>query len=937
LIPILVIFVLVFAWIGVMAIRNPLLARLAGREVVRRRGQSMLVVGGLMIGSAAITASLVAADSNSQSFLTDAYLRWGNVDVTVSAGSSFFSPDATRQLAADQAVARATDGLAGAIQVVGSASDLTRRQGEPNITLVGFDPALQREFGRYTLTNGRTTLGDDLGSNGVLLSHGLADALHARVGDRLAVQAEQEGQPSPQILPLRVAGIARPEGPGAFGRRPTVFAPLTLAQEIVGQTGINVVWLSANGGLVPSVAESHAAATAATHVLKGLPNFAELRAREAKQEEIDNAKTGTQFLRTMLLAMSFLIVAAGAALVVNLVLMLAEERRPRLGVLRALGVSRSNLVRLSVIEGAVYSLAAALIGTALGVGAGRLVAARFADAFHQFFGAETDTSFVFSVRGGTLAISFAAGALVTLVTVALAARRTSRMSIPAAIRDLPEPARERRHPLARRLALGAAFVVGVGLAAAPAKFPRFIGGTLLIIGAGTLLKRRVSSRTYTSILGAGLATWAFITTDTLGDPGGDATEFFSVFTVTVLVAVFGLSILASANLRLVERFAAVLGRASRAVTRSVRTPLAYLARRPLRTGLTTGIFGVIMAILALFSVFLAAFRPQYERDAAGYDVRVTSTGAASIQLPASVRPDVRRELALPTLGYIGPLETEQFSQGSIFLPLYPVDEAVGRTEPLYLQSRSKRFKTNAAVWAALAANPHFAVSDFGNTDQDLTLGTPRGKVTFTVIGQQAPGIVDGLVASPAALRPFTDLSRGATILVDVKDGVDAASVARRIESGLFSKGVDAQTTRKLLDDSYRASQTFFSVIDILMRMGLVVGILSLGILGLRAVVERRHVIGVLRAIGYRKRGVMVGLIAEAGATATLGVAVGVVTGFLMGYLFLIQEPGAGGFGVDFSSLGSVLALVYVAVLVVTIGPAWQASRLPPAEAVRYTE
>jgi putative ABC transport system permease protein len=136
---------------------------------------------------------------------------------------------------------------------------------------------------------------------------------------------------------------------------------------------------------------------------------------------------------------------------------------------------------------------------------------------------------------------------------------------------------------------------------------------------------------------------------------------------------------------------------------------------------------------------------------------------------------------------------------------------------------------------------------------------------------------------------------------------------------------------------YRASRTFFSVIDVLMRMGLIVGILSLGILALRAVVERRHVIGVLRAIGYHKRGVMAGLLVEAGATTTLGVLVGCLAGLGMGWLFFTSSFPQNQFGIQWSSLRSALVLVYSAVLIVTIGPAWRASRLPPAEAVRYTE
>jgi putative ABC transport system permease protein len=97
------------------------------------------------------------------------------------------------------------------------------------------------------------------------------------------------------------------------------------------------------------------------------------------------------------------------------------------------------------------------------------------------------------------------------------------------------------------------------------------------------------------------------------------------------------------------------------------------------------------------------------------------------------------------------------------------------------------------------------------------------------------------------------------------------------------------------------------------------------------------VIGVLRAIGYKRRAVMAGLMTESAVTATIGVFVGMVVGLTMGYLFYRQQDSKPGFGVDWASLGGILAIVYVAVLLVTIGPAWRASRLPPAEAVRYTE
>jgi putative ABC transport system permease protein len=116
-----------------------------------------------------------------------------------------------------------------------------------------------------------------------------------------------------------------------------------------------------------------------------------------------------------------------------------------------------------------------------------------------------------------------------------------------------------------------------------------------------------------------------------------------------------------------------------------------------------------------------------------------------------------------------------------------------------------------------------------------------------------------------------------------------------------------------------------------------VGILSLGILGLRAVVERRHAIGVMRALGYRRRGVMAGLMTEAVLTASIGVVVGVAAGTVMGYLFLLQFAEGNPFGLDGPSMFTALGLVYGSVILVTLWPAWRASRLPPAEAVRYSE
>ncbi|MBI4260066.1 MAG: FtsX-like permease family protein [Actinobacteria bacterium] len=252
-----------------------------------------------------------------------------------------------------------------------------------------------------------------------------------------------------------------------------------------------------------------------------------------------------------------------------------------------------------------------------------------------------------------------------------------------------------------------------------------------------------------------------------------------------------------------------------------------------------------------------------------------------------------------------------------------------------MNSRDQSFESDEALWAAVGEGDGWVVTSTGNVGETISMEGPDGAVELRVAGSAL--ILEGIVAAEGTLAPFASAPRGVTALLDVAPGAGGERVAREVEAALFEQGIDAATTRELLDRNYRANRTFFSVVDVLMRMGLVVGILSMGIVALRAVVERRHVIGVLRAIGYRRRKVMAGLLTEAGVTASIGVVVGVTVGVVMGYIFFREYAEGTPFGIDGPSLWGALGLVYGAVALVSLGPAYRASRLPPAEAVRYSE
>ena len=106
---------------------------------------------------------------------------------------------------------------------------------------------------------------------------------------------------------------------------------------------------------------------------------------------------------------------------------------------------------------------------------------------------------------------------------------------------------------------------------------------------------------------------------------------------------------------------------------------------------------------------------------------------------------------------------------------------------------------------------------------------------------------------------------------------------------------------------------------------------------LRALIERRRVIGLLRALGYHPEQVLAGMLGEALLTATAGVVIGALAGVLIAYLYVGIAFTTIVPTVDWASLVIPIVSVYVAVLLTAFVPALRASRLRPAEALRLVD
>jgi putative ABC transport system permease protein len=927
--------VLVYGAIGLAALRRPLLARLAARQAIRRRWQSALLVIGLMVATVAIIASLVGADSERDSGVINAQRAWGRVDLIVDQGGGFFSPSLVSRLGARLRHTPLISGVQSGIELVGAVADLDRQIGKPTVRVIGFDPASQPAFGAYLLPDGHRTFGQDLAPGEVLLSQQLADALDARVGDRLRVSlVDAHGTGAEDFA---VAGVARSIGPGSYGLQPAIFAPLSTVSRLTRNDLINVIRISATGDGQGELDASARLAPAVRAAVQSLPLVAPLNVREVKAAHIQAILRSTESDRWFLVGMSLLVVVAAAALVVNLAIALAGERRPELGIMRALGLTRSGLVAAAVIEGALYNLAAALLAVLPGIAAGQVVAVQLKDAYLVGPNSPSDYFFQFSVSVQTLAVSIATGALITVGTLGVAALRTSQISIAAAVRDLPEPSRQAGRRWPRLVGLSALAVGTIPVLLLGNALGRLLGGTGVIVLAIALTGRALPERTRATLLGAALAGWAFVIGSML-NYSGHPTAFVLPFVLSLLVAVFGLSVLSMANLQLVENTASLFQARNR-LRAVIRLPLAYLARRPVRTGLATGAIAVVLSLLALLAFAIgSSFAANDRSGPAGYDLRLTSAGEPSISLPAALAGRVARQVSIPTRAYVGPLQTYVlFAIGNetISVPLYEFSTDLLRHPPVRLIARYAGFDSDASVWRAMETGS-WVVTSGGFPGETITLKGSRGPVTLRIAGTPQVGILDGVIGSARTLDAFQGAPLGDTVLLAVKPGVDARSLGRDVQRALFAQGVDASPTRMLLEVGDRTIGSRYWTFEVLLRIGLIIGVLTVGILALREVVERRHALGVMRALGFQRLDVTAGVMSEAVLTATIGVVVGCTAGGILGYL-LMSRLFPDSVGIDWPSLIIALVLICAAVLVVTAGPAFRAAQLPPAQALRMPQ
>ncbi len=963
-----------------LAVRHRLAFRIATRNVQRGRARTALLIAGLLVGTTIVSGSLVVGDTIQQLSYHYTYLGAGYVDEAIvgqpspTGGNAYYPESVYTETASLVAGHSQIVGVAPMIVSSASAYDRTTGIPETALNLIGVNGNQSTALGAFLAQNGTSIEGPVAG--GVLIDEQTASALNASTGDSLVVYGAT-------AVELQVQAIVQPNVRGAFitaGLSPgNLFVTLATAQAIENVTGaINYIAITNAGSQAAGAASSSSVSAYLNTTLAALLVAHALTVTTPLQTALAQATTSSQSTLTLFLVLGLFSILAGAMLIVGIFVMLAEERKGEMGMLRAIGMRRRELVYTYYFEGVIYAAGSALAGTFVGVGVGYLLV-NLASSILSSEGLPPGALVQsFTVTGESLVIAYVVGFLLTLATVVVACRRASRLNIVRAIRDIPEP-----RPAVRTYTFLAYFggvLVVLGLLGFFATYRGtdniaypILTGSLAILGFGLIAARFVLNRY--AFTGTGIALIVFAGTEALHTYLFGSAHSGGVFNLFVegILLVGGALMIILLNADLLVRGLRALGGPRVRSSPVVRIGTEYPTRQPSRTAVSLAIFALVVftmvATAAAGSTLEGSLNDTVHNESGGY----TYYGVSKLPMP-DLWEQIQANATLAPL-FVNAVPVVYGPAVNVNVSGYAANPYTDNlfAAPVNATAQSSFYATTgygfqstwhgwsaASVYDQLETNTSVAIVDesystlpnafsLGSSSHPtvapggtLTLSSPFGgpTVEVTVIGIMSQSAIPGVWVNPAtAAKLGYSTERG--YLLTAATGVSTTYAAQQVKKAFFANGLVLYDIRALLAQSISTVESFIGLLEVFVGLGLAVGIAAMGIFALRAVVERRREIGMLRATGFTQSMVLRALVLEYSFVTLLGIAVGVALGLLVIFnLSMTPEAATNGvqvFTAPWLTIVEIATIAYLLVLVAIAAPSLRASRMPPAEAVRASE
>jgi putative ABC transport system permease protein len=850
------------------------LSSLAWRSLGARKLRSFFTAAGIALGVAVLFAALSAGATMDAAVDRAAADEMGRAVLRVQAlEERGLSSVAVR--AAEQAVgvSVAAPALERKTYLAASPNQTASASLPAPVTVLGIDPGREFALHDMPLASGRLLTATD--GQSVLISETMAAQERLGVGDSLSLNGTVAAGPQS----FQIVGIVQGDAPVPDAGGRLVFVPLASAQALFGTTGVTRVDLGAQVGI---------SVEALTDQLeKAITSEPYLLSRQA--DLAGSLRTEMADFRSALLLVAAVVLFAGAFLIFNTLSMTVSERAREVGLLRAAGTTRSQVMSIIMLQALFLGAAGSALGALVGVSVAGLSL-----SWVQSTGPIALTAP--AVSAGSIAIAIVVGLLVTLAASLEPAWRASRIPPVEALHRGPAgmvagPARLRWLFL----------VFGVLGVAALAIWPGGSGGS---VGAGG------------SAGGSGM--W------------GPLAVYGLLFLTVLLVPL------------LLGPLLLVAGIPFRIFRNEERLARSSLARDPSRTTLTAGALVVGLAMVVALGTAAENVR---KTGTAWLAETIPGSEVLTSIRPVSTTDPVRAELAaIPGVKSISPI-------GLFGVPYQGLrQEAAAIVGRDYLADGRLVFVSDGgdrtAALTALDAGGSVVLPE-SLADQDgiqvgdeLTFATGPSSTRLRVAGIVAHSIPSG--SEEAILVGWSDATdqfgvAGADFYaVRYAPGQESSSRAA-LDAAATQYAFEPNSLDRVQGTVGDALDRIFRLLDGLALIAVLVAGLGLVNTYSMSVLERVREIGVLRATGMTSRQVWGMVVMEAGLLGIFGSVVGALVGLIAGALLVGWS--SGGFGLAFEppwvSIAVAVVFGVLVSIVASIYPAGLASRLSIVRALQH--
>jgi putative ABC transport system permease protein len=616
-------FIIIISFISILMYRDKIIFILGARNIFKRKGYAAIIILGLMVGTGVISSSLVIGDTMSNMIESEVLRGYYTTDEIIlglnpSGKSDYFNESVFIDLNKN-IDKKYIDGLTPQISDNVAVLDLATNLSNPSVNFVGVDFGHSKNFGRFIDLNGDVVT--SLEPSQVMIGNTIATDLNAQVGQKITVFGKN-------MKMFTISNILKEEERAGSGI--SIYVSISAAQEVLGKTGlINQILISNLGGVYDGMDYTNQVKTAFDDVK--LSDSLTFKIDQTKKDLLENSVENIKQLSNLFIVFGTFSIIAGIILIINIFVMLAEERKSEMGMARAVGMKRIHLKRMYLGEGTIYALIASFVGVFFGIAIGYLIIYLLEEILKSFGAISILKYFTFTL--GSVIIGFVTGFIITIFTIYFTSSRISKLNIVRAIRNIPEPTIPRSD---RKVLRNGLLIFGLGLLllflgvnssqAAP-----FISGiSLMIFGLGLVVRRWVGDKIALNLIAIILIILWVLPADYFPS----YTSGIEMFIISGIFLVFASILLVMVNSNVVIRGLTYLigrGKSGQAVT---KTAVSYALKSKFRTGMTIAIFALVIFTITTMSMIIGMMgtniEKQVEEASGGYEVFAFSNPYAPI-------------------------------------------------------------------------------------------------------------------------------------------------------------------------------------------------------------------------------------------------------------------------------------------------------------------